>query len=879
MFKSDSFKPIGMFLLGLLIFGLFVSFPKQTYAVTFTVNDAGDTVDASPGDGICADGIGNCTLRAAIGEANALAGADTIVFDSSLDFTAITFSIAGRNEDSNATGDLDITDDLTITGNSARRTIIDGNQLDRIFHILGTITVELNALTITNGQTLGSTPGRGGGIRNDNGGDLTINDSTISNNTSGNQGGGIYTDAIGGTGTVTTIQRSTITGNTANEGGGINTRNEGATNIRNSTVSGNTTATSQGGGVAVGDANSTTNIDNSTITGNISTSAGGGIHTEAGGTLLFKNSIVIGNTSINTTAEDCSGTTSAGFNVTGGAATGCPTIGSDFTSGTPANEVNAALLNNGGNTDTHSLPAGSQAIDAGDPNNCDRIDGTDVTIDQRGVARPQGAQCDIGAFEVVTTIGPTGTGPGGVGTNDGSSNLQLWLRGDRGIYSDSSCSTAATDNGNTGCWEDQSGNGYNATQATGADQPSYHIGVVNGMPTIRFDRASSESLQKSYESDLNSSSFTTFIVTRATGDTGTFRSPLTSRSTLPASGFNFYASSGNDWEFWTRDTIWNNVNGPAVVLNNWEILEGRYDNSSTTQSIILNGAVTSQAVSGFIPNGTCALKVGAGTGGAGGCDDNHFYTGDISEVIFYSDAQTNVQRILVENYLSSKYNRSLSANDIYLGDTNLNGDFDLDVAGIAQIGGNQNAIAHSAGIIVQDSNFLLADGDSILFGHRTLQNANTQDNLPAGWDTTTQNPQRWVRDWFFDVRGETAGETVDIIFDFSEGSMNACCPPSGSPSNYWLLKRDPANSLNDYTAEVSATAIVGDQVFFQDVDVAILGSSFTLGTLNYADSPTAVTMQNFSVATESMPIVLIGSLLVLALVSLGIFVRRRELKA
>ena len=47
---------------------------------TFTVNSAGDTSDASPGNGICADSGGNCTLRAAIQEANASAGADTINF-------------------------------------------------------------------------------------------------------------------------------------------------------------------------------------------------------------------------------------------------------------------------------------------------------------------------------------------------------------------------------------------------------------------------------------------------------------------------------------------------------------------------------------------------------------------------------------------------------------------------------------------------------------------------------------------------------------------------------------------------------------------------------------------------------------------------------
>lgn len=50
-------------------------------ASTLTVNSLLDTTDAAPGDGTCDDGAGNCTLRAAIQESNALAGSDTIAFN------------------------------------------------------------------------------------------------------------------------------------------------------------------------------------------------------------------------------------------------------------------------------------------------------------------------------------------------------------------------------------------------------------------------------------------------------------------------------------------------------------------------------------------------------------------------------------------------------------------------------------------------------------------------------------------------------------------------------------------------------------------------------------------------------------------------------
>jgi len=49
-----------------------------SHATTFIVNTTADTADAVPGDGICADSGGACSLRAAVQEANALAGPDTI---------------------------------------------------------------------------------------------------------------------------------------------------------------------------------------------------------------------------------------------------------------------------------------------------------------------------------------------------------------------------------------------------------------------------------------------------------------------------------------------------------------------------------------------------------------------------------------------------------------------------------------------------------------------------------------------------------------------------------------------------------------------------------------------------------------------------------
>ena len=83
----------------------------------FQVNSTADEVDALPGDGVCETGPGNgvCTLRAAAQEANATTEADSITIPAGI----YTLTISGTDEDEGATGDLDITQDVSIYGAGA----------------------------------------------------------------------------------------------------------------------------------------------------------------------------------------------------------------------------------------------------------------------------------------------------------------------------------------------------------------------------------------------------------------------------------------------------------------------------------------------------------------------------------------------------------------------------------------------------------------------------------------------------------------------------------------------------------------------------------------------------------------------------------------
>lgn len=299
-----------VFRYSVLALALALCLVEPAWAATFVVNSTADAVDAIPGDGTCSTAGGVCTLRAAIQEANALAGVDTITVPAG----TYLLTIAGINEDAAATGDLDINDALTLSGAGATTTIVDGGGLDRVFQVRSFLqTVNISAITIRGGgggalgagilkntfatlnitdSVITSNSGTdGAGVENSGGGTVTITNTTISNNVSTGFGGALNQNSSD---TVQLIN-CTITGNTAFSGGGANNIGDGILTITGSTISGNT-AQSRGGGLNndTGD----TIITNSMITGNTALGLGGGVNND-GNLVSITDSTVSGNTAQN----------------------------------------------------------------------------------------------------------------------------------------------------------------------------------------------------------------------------------------------------------------------------------------------------------------------------------------------------------------------------------------------------------------------------------------------------------------------------------------------------------------------------------------------------------------------------------------------------
>lgn len=143
-------------------------FEPKTMLSAFIVDSPLDQPDANPGDGITATASGETTLRAAIQEANATPGQDTIVLPPGL----IELSLAGPTDHSAASGDLEITDDLVISGAGLDETSIDASQIDSAFHIQSGVSLTLQQLTLQVSADSGT------GIVND-GGSLTLDDADV----------------------------------------------------------------------------------------------------------------------------------------------------------------------------------------------------------------------------------------------------------------------------------------------------------------------------------------------------------------------------------------------------------------------------------------------------------------------------------------------------------------------------------------------------------------------------------------------------------------------------------------------------------------------------------------------------------------------------
>lgn len=472
---------------------LFLAASESVYAADFTVTKIADTAD-----GTC---DADCSLREAITAANSAAGADSITLPPG----TYTLLIVGAGEDVNATGDLDVTESLVINGAGSAGTIIDGDDIDRVFNtISGTTDLTLNGVTVQNGNAGINT---GGGVLAS--GALTLNNSTLTSNQAdsgagiegynvtltnshvdGNvgadQGAGIW--ACCGAATFT-ITDSTVDNNVGgDQGAGVfHCCGDFTLTITRSSVSGNQ-GNDQGGGVffCCGDAATNITIVDSHIDNNVATDQGGGLFYCCGSDLdPAVDAITISNSTFNgNTAVGDGGGIFICCEATNGTSTSI--TGTTIANNTITSGDGGGIFTDGAVTIVNSTIHGNTAADSGGGINCTggTLSLTNVTITgntAQGLDTGGGVSCS--EFDALNTIIAGNTDGGTAPDCEGGLNSL----GNNLIQDTTGCTIAGDTTGNITGIDPQLGaladnGGLTQTRAVDPGTPAYNAGRNAGCP-------------------------------------------------------------------------------------------------------------------------------------------------------------------------------------------------------------------------------------------------------------------------------------------------------------------------------------------------------------------------------------------------------------
>lgn len=422
------------------------------------------------------------------------------------------------------------------------------------------------------------------------------------------------------------------------------------------------------------------------------------------------------------------------------------------------------------------------------------------------------------------------TGPGGVGS---STNNKIWLDPLSGI---------GLVGGGLDTWSDRSGSGNNATAAAANARPSNVSSNVNGVPSFDFDGVNDE-MRITDNNGLDFTAWHFFIVV----------------SVDQAKDYNAWLTKGNDGSenFEILSYATNNIHNPILYTSGTRTFPSSANNQVNTGNVFniieysFSSSVGRRTYNNFsniltdVENSTPSnnnfdVYIGNEKNTSG-----RFLDGDIAEVIAYNAVLNTAQRTIVNNYLSSKYNITLSSGDNYAGDTGANGDFDQYVSGIGQSSaGNTNTSFSSSVAGGLDITYVSGfnDGDYIMAGYNST--GNWQSFSDVGGMTGTNNA-RWKRIWYVDVTNTGTNMVANITFDMSDGGVGVVTPATNT--NYVLLYR--AGQTGNWTELTTASGISGDRISFNNITLTNDGY-YTIGTKNAAVSVLPVELISFTASAN-----------------------------
>lgn len=411
-------------------------------------------------------------------------------------------------------------------------------------------------------------------------------------------------------------------------------------------------------------------------------------------------------------------------------------------------------------------------------------------------------------------------GPGGVGN---STNNGLWLSADQVV---------ATNGDPVGLWQDISGNANNALQSTAGRQPIYVANSpINGQPALRWDGNDDQMLISDVNILDGSSGITYFAAIRPNNLNSSARGILGKRITYTTSveyayTFFFYNSNHLTLDIHTQNDRFGT--SPTSYGNGVNRIYGfTFDGSlasSQRSKIYVDGSVvkTSSESSTALPNSNQPLCLGALN-----ADYGTYLGADYAEVIQYNYALNQAERIIVENYLSSKYGMTV-AQDFY----DFDGSYGNQVCGIGRIdAANAHNDSRGNAILRINTPSNLSNNEFLLWGHNgaSLADSNTVDVDGIFIES------RMHRVWRADETGDVG--TLTLAFDMSNFSA-----VNGADLRL-LIDRD-GDGFADNDVPPMAGSFAGNTVTFTNVDLQY-GDYFTVGSVNQVITPLPLTFIDF----------------------------------
>jgi len=416
------------------------------------------------------------------------------------------------------------------------------------------------------------------------------------------------------------------------------------------------------------------------------------------------------------------------------------------------------------------------------------------------------------------------TGPGGVGSNDGSSALKMWFRTDNGVVGTT----------NVSAWSNSAGVAAHNLTSSGTGRPSLNSGGANGYDFLNFDG-----------NDFFGITGALTVANFVTDQASTF---IVNKRGASSSSW-VYATHPHQIQRFSCHVAWNNSKvyydigsccastarlqtGALSNLNNYSIWSYDALNSSGKQ-LYRDGALLQNRANTltYSSHASHTFRIGEA------------YKGQITEVIIFNQKINTAQRYVIENYLSGKYNIPLTANNIYTQDDVANGDFDHDIAGIGRVdASNIHNNAQGTGMVRVLNPTNLGDDEFLMWGHDNgVAEATNIIDVPLGVIA------RFDRVWrVSEVNLSGASVSVgDIDMQWDLSGLNAV-----TPSDLRLLiDTDDDGLFADETPIAGAVSLGGNIYGFIKVPGGALGISdnrrFTLATVDKIQTPLPVELISF----------------------------------